>query len=41
MTFFAAAVTVSPLAEFGKLSAPTDAHRLLLVVAEHAGAVWS
>lgn len=41
MTFFAAAVSVSPVADFGALLAPADAHRLMLAFAAHASAVWA
>jgi hypothetical protein len=38
MTFFAAAVIVSPLADLGALLAPAEAHALLHAF---AGAVWA
>ncbi|MGK2923576.1 MAG: hypothetical protein ACSLE4_12495 [Methyloceanibacter sp.] len=38
MTFFAAIVTVSPLAGLGGLLSPAHAHRLLLAF---ASAVWA
>lgn len=41
MTFFAAAVIVSPLAGLGGLLAPAEAHRVMLVFAAHVGAMWA